>query len=431
MNPTSDFERTNSFTYVGWEVDAKMCEKFVISGRDRSAKKKLRGMQNKQQMYDGCCSDPNIMRLRSGEFNYNGFEKDTQYIIKSFGAGENIALDMIVLEMKQRAQVGDRSHPILQEIDSATFDYRGWEEDFKKVENFFFNVNCICIHASREEGARAKLDLMYKKQMIHDSGSSNNPLIQRLHSSGFTYPSSDKDKKRIIEEYQAGFYVGFMIDIMELRQKLFEGCSHPILTALDTTPFTYDGWEKDAAATKRTLMESEFDSFLNDPRQVAQRGLKAMGVKQQIHEGNDIITKLIEGKLFTYEGHEQDEMELKRFHMKGYEVSDYVQDIIRKQQFHNNAHTHPILSLLRENGAICQNKDQGSPSCKNGGQNDESSFGRCIICLQHPKTHAFVPCGHLTLCDECAILPNFSLKKKERKCPICRKDSTMLMKVYG
>eukprot|EP01083_Nonionella_stella_P085718 237760_1 len=44
---------------------------------------------------------------------------------------------------------------------------------------------------------------------------------------------------------------------------------------------------------------------------------------------------------------------------------------------------------------------------------EEGDESVCCICLDRPKSHAFVPCGHLSVCDECAT-------KSSLDCPICR-----------
>lgn len=54
---------------------------------------------------------------------------------------------------------------------------------------------------------------------------------------------------------------------------------------------------------------------------------------------------------------------------------------------------------------------------------EEGDESACCICLDCPKSHAFVPCGHLSICDECAA-------KSSLNCPICRKRATAIMKVY-
>ena len=54
----------------------------------------------------------------------------------------------------------------------------------------------------------------------------------------------------------------------------------------------------------------------------------------------------------------------------------------------------------------------------------------CIVCLDCPRSHAFVPCGHLSLCNDCAgSYPK--ARRRAFKCPICRNESSLIMKVYS
>lgn len=71
------------------------------------------------------------------------------------------------------------------------------------------------------------------------------------------------------------------------------------------------------------------------------------------------------------------------------------------------------------------------------GSNDESGTSarsssssstprKCSICLDKPLTHAFVPCGHLTVCKDCAN----QCMTQSKNCPLCRSPCLMAMQVY-
>ena len=47
----------------------------------------------------------------------------------------------------------------------------------------------------------------------------------------------------------------------------------------------------------------------------------------------------------------------------------------------------------------------------------------CHICMDRPIDTAFVPCGHVVACSECA--PGV-----RSKCPICRKRIAMVLRTY-
>ena len=54
----------------------------------------------------------------------------------------------------------------------------------------------------------------------------------------------------------------------------------------------------------------------------------------------------------------------------------------------------------------------------------------CVVCLDEPKTHIFVPCGHYSCCERCCDLISNGPAEK-RLCPLCKGAITMGMKVFG
>ncbi|KAL0477769.1 ankyrin repeat domain-containing protein [Acrasis kona] len=53
----------------------------------------------------------------------------------------------------------------------------------------------------------------------------------------------------------------------------------------------------------------------------------------------------------------------------------------------------------------------------------ESSL--CVVCLERHKSHACVPCGHLTLCESC-----ISVVIKDSTCPVCRSKVQTCIPIY-
>lgn len=50
----------------------------------------------------------------------------------------------------------------------------------------------------------------------------------------------------------------------------------------------------------------------------------------------------------------------------------------------------------------------------------------CAVCLNAPRTHAFVPCGHRCACEECG--PN--VVRRNARCPLCRVPAVAIMRIY-
>lgn len=53
----------------------------------------------------------------------------------------------------------------------------------------------------------------------------------------------------------------------------------------------------------------------------------------------------------------------------------------------------------------------------------------CVICMDNPRTHAFVPCGHLCLCETC-VGTVCQEHAPPLQCPLCKAGSTQLIQIY-
>jgi len=49
----------------------------------------------------------------------------------------------------------------------------------------------------------------------------------------------------------------------------------------------------------------------------------------------------------------------------------------------------------------------------------------CLICMSEKKNMAFIPCGHLSMCERC------SEKYDDDKCIMCRKEFSISYKIYS
>ena len=51
------------------------------------------------------------------------------------------------------------------------------------------------------------------------------------------------------------------------------------------------------------------------------------------------------------------------------------------------------------------------------------------VCLEAEKKHAFVPCGHLCVCEGCATAI-MSGPAAERRCPVCRAEAAQQIRIF-
>ena len=91
-------------------------------------------------------------------------------------------------------------------------------------------------------------------------------------------------------------------------------------------------------------------------------------------------------------------------------------------------HLAPEQRRRRRSRSPCRNErrdlqDEIVPS-----RTEHREVASCAICLDGPRTHSCVPCGHLVLCNICAS-PDL-LRRLDFKCPICRQDILMAIEIY-
>ena len=54
----------------------------------------------------------------------------------------------------------------------------------------------------------------------------------------------------------------------------------------------------------------------------------------------------------------------------------------------------------------------------------------CLFCLSKPRIYAFVPCGHLSACEDCGNVQKLE-KLNKTQCPFCRKTISSIMRIYN
>jgi serine/threonine protein kinase len=57
----------------------------------------------------------------------------------------------------------------------------------------------------------------------------------------------------------------------------------------------------------------------------------------------------------------------------------------------------------------------------------EAETNMCVVCLSCPKTHCFVPCGHVCVCTDCVK----NTRNFNGKCPLCRAKFTTIIRPFA
>ena len=403
-----DTELKLTLTYNGHTDDLRCLENYHLTGSKYDFKQTLHKIKESQNMFIGNRSHPLLVQLDTlhGTLTYDGWEDD-------FKAAEEEHLEdhgvlcpdsfIAGMQRKQALHVGDRSHGDIQIIDSLSdrVSYLGWREDieeFMRCHKMGYNVEC-------------EKDLIIEKQRMFEGDRSHSRLVALDALLPLTYPRWEEDFKygeKHHLEVGTNFddisenYRSLLSNITRKQAEFMSGVTdnssmHPIKRTIVETSWTYKGWEKDVSEAQESIYHSLLES-----------DLETCKLRQMIHD-NDFSSHPALIKLdllqFTYPGWKTDADNAKAYLYRegytdfGYQFDQKLEGMDNKQNVYNGT-----IQL--------EAKDQ--------------SFGPCAICLTGPRTHIFVPCGHMCTCQPCSN----KIMNQSGKCPICSQLVTTVMEVF-
>ena len=361
-------------TYNGWEADVCKAEDLHLNYPTRFDWY-VAIIQKKQALYVGDRSHPQLQALDNlaalGTITYDGWQGDMRQA-EELHLNQPSLFDYYVdgMQLKQAVYVGDRSHPYLQALDNlkrAGLTYIGWEADVLKAEDYHAS------HVSYPSLFDSYVEEMRRKQALY-VGDRSHPQLQALDSmkrEGLTYVGWQGDALKA-EDYHVKYPIIFSgyVESMRKKQAFYVGDrSHPQLQALDSMKregLTYVGWQGD-------VLKAE-DYHVNYPIHF-DKCLQEMRSKQTSYSSRQNARRLA--------AHESHHPRLPR------ESDRRIDD---------------RQNLMAES----QEKED------------------CVICWSSKKTHAFISCGHMCVCDGCAD----TIRRGNSKCPLCRMVSRQIKKIY-
>jgi len=379
-----------TLNYPGWERDFAKAEDYHVSLPDLFTGK-IAGMKEKQKMYEGDRSHVNLVELDALRLTYPGWQEDVRWAEDAHTSKPFMFREKIMeIREKQKMYEGDRSHSHLVALDSLVLSYDGWQRDFKKAEEY---------HVKFPELFEGKLSGMREKQRMYN-GDRTHPNLIKLDSLQLSYPgwSADVAKAEEAHTHMPMEFRGRLFEIQE-KQRMYEGDrSNPRLVVLDELTLNYPGWERDVA--KAEQFHVRFPELFEGK-------LAGIKEKQRIYAGNDNTNR-----------------------PPNHTASDNSVAWASTARQNSTLPSHTLDVPTLHNFPHTKNLDQKKSSqpasaSSNDDPKDGSQIGECIVCLQNPKTHAFVPCGHLCVCQGC-VHPTML----KRKCPICRQRATQAIKVF-
>ena len=273
----------------------------------------------------------------------------------------------ILLDRKAAHDEGDRSHPRLVALDSLRLSYPGWEEDVKAYEERHVSFNSISGFERTPEESSVQIAIFKSKQKKYDVGIEDSswmhPDQHIIVNTEWTFPGWEKGVQRVRESTSTYFPE---LEQFQVRQMLHENdyTRHPLLIKLGSIELSYPGWDKDIDNIKRKVVKSCFwkDNF--------EQKMQGMLNKQRAYNG-------------------------------------YLRSMIRDIPGDENGSTNSKVPRFEGNA-------------------EKTGVKECVVCWVAPRTHVFVPCGHMCAYKSCSK----TMIGSTTKCPACNQTATASIEVF-
>jgi hypothetical protein len=310
------------------------------------------------------------------------------------------------IERKQKISVGDRSDIDVKFLDSLRLSYPGWERHWQQHFNSYLQ-GCDLSNVT-------KFSLSEKQRMY--KGDRSHPRLVALDSLRLAYPGWEKDVHEYEKRHVGLDFFGFeMLDespeyltIFKRKQQCHAtnkdtlSWMHPKQRTIVNTRWTFPGSKKEVQNVRESTSR-QFDDTLEH-----------FQLQQMIHDEDysrhPLLIEVKSMKL-SYPGWEKDESCIRdlrcHFGIGKYAFRGNVEGMLKKQNVYNGY----LRSMIRET---------------NEGKESKSTMGECIVCWEVPRTHVFVPCGHVCACLSCSS----RVMNSEKRCPVCNQSSTMSIEVF-
>jgi hypothetical protein len=375
------------FSYPMWLDDFRKLETMLYEFPNR-VPSFLEGMKRKQKLFDGDRSDPVIALLDSIEFSYpqwldDKLEAELAYIKTPPLAKKKIE----AMKRKQELHSCDRTSPELTELDSLHLTYEGHEMDKTEAERLYMDYPTLF---------KVKIETMKRKQLLSGSTTAAAVVFHRASTGNILQiPEIDTPRQdHASETVSSSTLANVQADRLE------EDVQRQI-DVLHGSLFNYTGVDNDKKEAENLLLRYPL---------LFEKKLESMHRKQRLFNGDRSHPQVIalDSMTFSYPGWEHDVKTALRCHCEFPSIFD------EKLQGMNNKEQAYKMQVIREQ---LEHQADKTSILKNR--------GTCIICLERSSTYAFVPCGHLCICDHCTSFENVC-----DKCPICRNHSQQVMKVF-
>eukprot|EP00588_Corethron_pennatum_P020549 CAMPEP_0194311376 /NCGR_PEP_ID=MMETSP0171-20130528/8316_1 /TAXON_ID=218684 /ORGANISM="Corethron pennatum, Strain L29A3" /LENGTH=436 /DNA_ID=CAMNT_0039065425 /DNA_START=122 /DNA_END=1432 /DNA_ORIENTATION=- len=403
-------------TYPRWEEDFETAEAAHLKKRIwPNFKSSLHTLRAKQCLHDGDRSHPRLVALDALAYTYPDFAADFQHALQSHLDTSYMSAEwdwtfndlLETMHKKQLRAEHDRSHPELAALDALVLTFPGWEKGVDAAEAAHFQE-------IRWPNFRCSMHMLRQKQCLH-VGDRSHPRLVALDALVYTYPDFEEDlrqaKRHHIETSYSAEWDDSFTDLLETMHKkqmrVDHDRSHPELAMLEALVLAYLGWEEDVGTAEAAhFKQIRWPNF--------RCSMHIMREKQCIHDGDRSHPRLmaLDALAYTYPDFEEDLQHAKQHHLKTSYSAEWddtftdLLDTMKKKQIISRGALRPVRD------PASPHRDDAHPAAAPV----VPDLGLCTICLGAPKTHAFVPCGHVCACAACSKV----LMARKTRCPFCR-----------
>lgn len=287
--------------------------------------------------------------------------------------------------------------------------YPGWLDDFLNAKQALVT------------NPRDLEDLLFKleeKQRMQNGDRSHERLV-KLDSHVFSYPGWQLDNQKVEEghvSHKSGYCFEFGLEVMVKKEKVFNG-DRSGLVQLDRLKraLSYPGWEYD-------FIDAEQSYFIR-PHDFQDSHIFKLIEKQRMFYGDRTHIRLqkLDSYAFDYPGFAIDKRLAEMdhvMHKKSPRFDQILQTMKNRQRLYDDTHRRRYVDAH----ALTDSKTKEAEL-----QSSSQTSGRCVICMTEPKSHAFIPCGHLCACELCA----FETFGRSGMCPICRQEADLVTQIFS
>jgi hypothetical protein len=421
-------------TYPGWGMDFENAFDSYEAGDGGRFKASCRELKEKQRVFDGVKLLHRMGALAALVLTYPGGEQDFQnaaecHMIKNVSNEENDRMFQDKLEgmkNKERVYVGDRTHPDIVAIDKLELTYPGWEVDYQ----FAFSAHCEAPSARFPAAFHA----LRERQQVFSGDRSHWRLVQ-LDKMTLSYPGWEEDIKEVedwhlVNDMNNGMFFE-VLEGMKDQQMIYMGWDHDSTDSPSTGRFFTDLDKK-----LTTLSEPESESVLSYSSKSTGSDQGSFSTFEKEADSVEIKappTACYQGCYMSItESLKTHAQKKKQLVEERTQSRPKPGPEARTPSRPPTTTTTTTTRVLANKGWFAPRPAAGALLC-HGQSNDSEgtsdkrvNLGKCVVCLNRKKTHVFMPCGHLCACAPCGS----RAMKMMAGCPICRGKADQTFRVF-